>query len=247
MGLWQASLLSVMATAAAAPALAAEAVEAAAESSEGIMHTEVIQFFTPTLQLLEHLELDEFILLLMTIFPVTAGLMAALHQFTKRRGEQQADASRVLSAMVETEAALSQSASTVGRLEQQVTDLQRVHDARFADLHKDLAGIVWELSKLRADMARWQALAQLAARGSSRCSSANGVTPSRMAATPGAAHAGSSAPHVLPAPTALPPDTRPDAQAASEVDEAQTALARQEVAGARAWRGAGADLPREGP
>ena len=41
-------------------------------------------------------------------------------------------------------------------LQQQIVELQRSHDTRFADMHKDLAGIVWELSKLRADMARWQ-------------------------------------------------------------------------------------------
>eukprot|EP00900_Chrysochromulina_parva_P009242 jgi/Chrpa1/18319/Chrysochromulina_OHIO_Genome00004172-RA len=65
-----------------------------------------------------------------------------------------------------TEAALSISESnvqaTVERVEQQIEALQRTHETRFMDLHKDLAGIVWELSKLRADMARWQALAQLA-------------------------------------------------------------------------------------
>ena len=32
----------------------------------------------------------------------------------------------------------------------------QVHDGRFADLHKDLAGIVWEVSKLRAELARVQ-------------------------------------------------------------------------------------------
>ena len=38
----------------------------------------------------------------------------------------------------------------VQKVEAQINDLQRGHDTRFADLHKDLAGIVWELSKLRA-------------------------------------------------------------------------------------------------
>ena len=35
--------------------------------------------------------------------------------------------------------------SNMSRVELQVVDLQRVHDQRFADLHKDLAGIVWEV------------------------------------------------------------------------------------------------------
>ena len=56
----------------------------------------------------------------------------------------------------------------VQKVEAQINDLQRGHDTRFADLHKDLAGIVWELSKLRADMARWQALAQLGVRSKSQ-------------------------------------------------------------------------------
>ena len=50
-------------------------------------------------------------------------------------------------------------ANRIRQVEQQIVELQRSHDTRFADMHKDLAGIVWELSKLRADMARWQASA----------------------------------------------------------------------------------------
>ena len=46
-------------------------------------------------------------------------------------------------------------------MEGQISELQRSHSGRFADLHKDLAGIVWELTKLRSDMARWQALAHV--------------------------------------------------------------------------------------
>mmetsp|Transcript_49873 Transcript_49873/g.99227 ORF Transcript_49873/g.99227 Transcript_49873/m.99227 type:complete len:243 (-) Transcript_49873:453-1181(-) len=241
MVLLQSLLLSV----AAAVALAAPAVleEAQAKEAENVslMHTEIIKMVTWTLQLLEHLELDEFILLLTTIFPVTAGLIAALRAFTNHDGQGgEHDAERALS--IQTEAALTKSASTVNRLEQQVTDLQRQHDTRFADLHKDLAGIVWELSKLRADMARWQALAQL--RGSSRSSSvsANGATlPSRMssAAVPAAPNSAGAAPHALPATTVLPPDTRLEAPPAFEGGEDQTANARQEAAGAHAWRSSG--------
>ena len=55
----------------------------------------------------------------------------------------------------------------VKKVEQKVLEMGRAHDTKFNDLHKDLAGIVWELSKLRADMARWQALSQLGARAKS--------------------------------------------------------------------------------
>ena len=79
----------------------------------------------------------------------------------------------------------------LGSVQQQVTDLQRGHDGRFADLHKDLAGIVWELSKLRADMARWQALAQLSARQSTRGAAAPAAIAAPVAAA--AASAGARA------------------------------------------------------
>ena len=44
-------------------------------------------------------------------------------------------------------------------------------------MHKDLAGIVWELSKLRADMARWQALAQLSVKSSALLAQSENVLP----------------------------------------------------------------------
>eukprot|EP00966_Prymnesium_polylepis_P253997 5869616-Prymnesium_polylepis.2 len=53
------------------------------------------------------------------------------------------------------------------------------HGSRFGDLHKDLAGIVWELSKLRTDMARWQSLSYLA--GQSGTPTSGGT---RIAGTP---------------------------------------------------------------
>ena len=49
-------------------------------------------------------------------------------------------------------------------IEAQLADLQRStgsNGSRFGDMHKDLAGIVWQLSKLRTDMARWQSLSYL--------------------------------------------------------------------------------------
>ena len=74
--------------------------------------------------------------------------------------------------------------STVHKVENQIVDLQRAHDTRFADLHKDLAGIVWELSKLRADMARWQALQQLGARGSAKAASSGALLPKPAVSSP---------------------------------------------------------------
>ena len=120
--------------------------------------------------LLSQLEIDEFFLLLMTIFPLCYGLVSALRSLSGRRASSLDGELAEFS--MRTEAALSISESnvqaTVERVEQQIEALQRTHETRFMDLHKDLAGIVWELSKLRADMARWQALAQLGGRGSPR-------------------------------------------------------------------------------
>ena len=70
----------------------------------------------------------------------------------RRRHTRHAPRAAVRSALTPRHALFVCSAmkSSVNKLEQQIADLQRGHDTRFADLHKDLAGIVWELSKLRA-------------------------------------------------------------------------------------------------
>ena len=99
---------------------------------------------------------DEFILVLATIIPISIGLVAAFQTLTGiRAANDELDGGTVA-----TEAAIrasnSNTQATVYRMEQQIVDLQQAHETRFADLHKDLAGVVWELSKLRADMARWQ-------------------------------------------------------------------------------------------
>ena len=44
--------------------------------------------------------------------------------------------------------------SKLSSIEKHVTHSQQSHDSRFADLNKDLAGIVWEVSKLRAELSR---------------------------------------------------------------------------------------------
>jgi len=120
---------------------------------------------------------DEFALLLTTIFPIGMGVAAAFRTLTGSIQSHTVDDHTRASGTVEalsnrTEAALSLTNSNVQatfcRVEKQINDMQRAHDTRFADLHKDLAGIVWELSKLRADMARWQALAQLGKSSSPR-------------------------------------------------------------------------------
>ena len=49
---------------------------------------------------------------------------------------------------------LSHVTSKLTSIEKQVQHTQQSHDSRFADLHKDLAGIVWEVSKLRAELTR---------------------------------------------------------------------------------------------
>lgn len=43
--------------------------------------------------------------------------------------------------------------SNISKVEQQMLDLRRGHEQRFADLHKDLAGIVWEVKAFIAPFA----------------------------------------------------------------------------------------------
>ena len=53
-----------------------------------------------------------------------------------------------------TSSSLSHVTSKLASIEKHVQHTQQSHDSRFADLHKDLAGIVWEVSKLRAELTR---------------------------------------------------------------------------------------------
>jgi len=192
---------------------------------------EMHEIWEPLGTMLYHLNMEEFVMLLTAVLPVCMGIWAVLNAITNvsKVGGESADASSLgeLSASVhhDVEQATSALQGGVGKVEQQLADLQRAHDTRFADLHKDLAGIVWELSKLRADMARWQALAQLGARGAR-----SGASPSPKSA----AAAGQTA---LPDSERLPaplPDV-PRAVALGE-ENASATQAAQAAAGARAWR-----------
>ena len=116
---------------------------------------------------LSHLNLEELVLLITTLVPLTFGLVAFLHDLTGKNKEpdkEDIEHGSMAQLSARTEAAINQSSQTIDssvrRLEQQIADLSEGHDTRFVDLHKDLAGVVWELSKLRADMARWQAHSQ---------------------------------------------------------------------------------------
>lgn len=42
-------------------------------------------------------------------------------------------------------------------IEKHLQHTQEAHETRFTDLHKDLAGIVWEVTKLRSELAAVQA------------------------------------------------------------------------------------------
>ena len=53
-----------------------------------------------------------------------------------------------------TSSTLNHVTSKLASIEKHVTHSQQSHDSRFADLNKDLAGIVWEVSKLRAELSR---------------------------------------------------------------------------------------------
>ena len=125
---------------------------------------EAVAVLRPIGELLMHVTIEEFVMLLVTIVPLYMGLVSASHVFTGRvydddddgKEEPKEEVKGMSSVSADVEAAISGVNTTATRIEQQMTSLQRTHDAQFADVHKDLAGIVWELSKLRADMARWQ-------------------------------------------------------------------------------------------
>ena len=121
-------------------------------------------------------------MLTFTVWPVYLGIMATLRVITgvtktdmldADDGDEEGGGSGSVAGLSKSmhsdiEKSTKDVHSYVQKVEAQINDLQRGHDTRFADLHKDLAGIVWELSKLRADMARWQALAQLGVRSKSQ-------------------------------------------------------------------------------
>jgi hypothetical protein len=143
----------------------AQGVEVAAAVPEANNTFEMAQVFKPMVILLSHLGVEEFIMLLCFVVPAFLGLSATLRVLTgvtKSGLDAQADLESgelgAVAGIVHKDVEESTTAMQAGmnKVESKIVDLQRAHDARFADLHKDLAGIVWELSKLRADMARWQ-------------------------------------------------------------------------------------------
>ena len=143
-------------------------------ASSQAMPFEMADAWSPISDMLSHLLFEEFIMLLCAIFPICLGFVASLQVLTgqQRSGldaEHAGDLGELGASLHhDVEESTHTLQTNMTKVEQQITDLQRGHDQRFADLHKDLAGIVWELSKLRADMARWQALAQLGGRAGSR-------------------------------------------------------------------------------
>jgi hypothetical protein len=104
------------------------------------------------------LEWDEAILAVFTVTPLLCALVALMRWVTGRRYVPSDD---LLSKTESTMALVtnlqrsleSAKASFDSRLERGEGARQETH---FNDLHKDLAGIVWELSKLRAEIARVQ-------------------------------------------------------------------------------------------
>ena len=150
---------------------------------------EMSELIQPLLMALNHLNMEEFVMLVTAIWPLGMGLLALMRAISnneKSGDEETGDGDHghaIAQLSSRTESALTSQTEAVQKtiqgVETKVDALQTNHDARFADLHKDLAGIVWELSKLRADMARWQALAQLGARGASRSAASGGRRPPR--------------------------------------------------------------------
>ena len=195
---------------------------------------EVRELFVPLMELLSHLSAEEFILVIITVIPVALGTVATLHVLTgvtkseldaQEGGDVEAgDFSGVTAAVhKDIDDSTASVTASVSKVEKQIVDLQRAHDTRFADLHKDLAGIVWELSKLRADMARWQALAQLGSRSASK-SSLSAQKPGGGSGSASAAAAAGGGAEEKPA-------------ASSEAAGATPTNGGEAAGGARAWRG----------
>jgi len=197
---------------------------------------EMNELFAPLVELLSHLNPEEFLLLLFTLWPLSLGAIATLHVLTGHErssldaasgDEESGDVGSIAKSMHNEVANSTEAMQTcIFKVETQIVDLQRAHDTRFADLHKDLAGIVWELSKLRADMARWQALSQLGARGAKQGSQTALPVGAAAAAKPAESAGGESPPPV------------PLTRGASGV-AATGAGAVEAPGGARAWRGDG--------
>ena len=149
---------------------------------------EMSEMFVPVVTALLHLNLEESVMVCFALWPLSLGLMATLRVLTGATKHAAFDAAidadagdgvAAVAASMHLDLQKSTSSMTlcVSNVEQQIVELQKSHDTRFADMHKDLAGIVWELSKLRADMARWQALAQLSVKSSALLAQSEKVLP----------------------------------------------------------------------
>ena len=125
---------------------------------------EMGEVWVPLVEVFSHLSFEEFLMVLAALCPLWLGLFATLRVLTGARQSPDFDTDGEGATHADVEKGAEAAMMHIDKVEQQVSGLQRAQDARFSDLHKDLAGIVWELSKLRADMARWQALAQLGSR-----------------------------------------------------------------------------------
>jgi len=173
------------------------------------MHHALVEYVTPTLQLLDHMSLEELVLVLASLLPLSTGWVAAFQAFTYRSRPSSGRAGgegleRMERAFATQEhAALATLRATEQHLDERVAELRRTDEARCNDLHRDLLGIVYEVSKLRVDMARL-AQAQLGV----SYSRAAVPSPSRLPTT---YHQGQGI-STLPAPAVLPSTSRSLAQ-----------------------------------
>jgi len=160
--------------------------------------------------LVSRLTVEEFCLVILTMLPLLSMIITVFRLVAgsnREEGLQEASEMRRLSTQIEELQTLMirQSASAkegLVKIEQQIVNLQRhtdMHGSRFGDLHKDLAGIVWELSKLRTDMARWQSLSYLAGQGGTLGAAAAQGRGATAAASPRRGGAGVSADLEAPA------------------------------------------------
>ncbi|KAL1500480.1 hypothetical protein AB1Y20_013137 [Prymnesium parvum] len=155
------------------------------------------QLLETTLQMLSRMEIEELCLLLICVLPLMSVLRTicrspagASEELSRDKEECAPDDVRALSRKIDLlSAALSEQTRSakegIQRVESCVASLQQnagAHNSKFGDLHKDLAGIVWELSKLRSDVARWQAPSHAAGTAKAQGGIAAGASRASMPA-----------------------------------------------------------------
>lgn len=124
---------------------------------------ELADAVAPISEVFSHLLADEFVMVVLFLWPFCLGVIASLRAMTgvdTKADEDDDEGSTggpgngavAASIHADVEKSTETMTSSVQKVEKHLDDLQRSHDTRFADLHKDLAGIVWEVRRIHIHM-----------------------------------------------------------------------------------------------